>query len=228
MRPALWARLDPPKRVALMQRAWDSHHTAVRMRAQGFLYRQIGARLGLSVERSRQLCSPWAFRRYNKGPSPIEIWLSGPAGPAMEIIDYWRKHASREMPRMTIRILPILLLALPLAAHAADMSDCHAYANRGSAAALQALLAYPFIDVSAGRFLYRKAYTFCLNADEIPPLVFTPQEQPIVDGLLEPKPPPASVPATDETKPVEPQGKALCIKHGKRTIYRGKHWRCVK
>jgi len=220
MRPALWARLDPPKRVALMQRAWDSHHTAVRMRAQGFLYRQIGARLGLSVERSRQLCSPWAFRRYNKGPSPIEVWLSGPAGPAMEIIDFWRKHASREMPRMTIRILPVLLLlALPLAAHAAEPALCRAYATK-------------MLNLHM-TWLWNRAYSGCLMLEEDDPQppdnvegmlrVLTPVE-PVMPSPL-PRPQPA---APVVLTPPALTGQPLCVKHGKRTIYRGKHWRCVK
>lgn len=149
----------------------------------------------------------------------------------------WATNYQQRHNRSALVLTLVLLFTLvPFVGHSAEMSDCHTYANRGSAAALQQLLEFPWIDVSAGRFLYRKAYTFCLNADEIPPLVFTPQEQPIVDGLLpepkpRPEPPPASVPAIDpaeEAKPAEPPGKALCIKHGKRTVYRGKHWRCVK
>jgi len=106
-----------------------------------------------------------------------------------------------------------LLAMLPLAAHAADMSDCHAYANRGSAAALRQLILFPFLaDPSVGRFLYRKAYSYCLNADEVPVLAFTAEEQPIVDGLPaptpRPEPPPASVPATDETAPVVAKGRS--------------------
>jgi hypothetical protein len=101
-------------------------------------------------------------------------------------------------------------------ARAADSHDCTVYANRGSAAALKQLLGFPFIDVAAGRFLYRKAYTFCLNQDELPELVFTPEEQPIVDGLPAPKPrpePPAgSVPAVGEEVEVGELGKEFTDK----------------
>lgn len=132
-----------------------------------------------------------------------------------------------------------LVWAIMSIARAADMTDCHAYANRGSAAALRQLLGMPFIDTSAGRFLYRRAYTYCLNSDEVPALVFTPEEQPIVDDAI-PLPrekPPGSVPTTDPaesnlgakvTPKVTPaKGEALCIKHGRRTVYSGLHWRCV-
>lgn len=105
-----------------------------------------------------------------------------------------------------------LLVMLPLASQAADMTDCKVYATRTSAMALKALLGIPFIDVSTGRFLFRKAYTFCVNADEVPALVFTEEEQPIVDGLpapkLRPEPPPASVPAVDVKPEPEPVGKS--------------------
>jgi hypothetical protein len=124
-------------------------------------------------------------------------------------------------------------------AHSADMNDCKVYATRGSAAALKALLAFPFIDVAAGKFLFRKAYSFCINSDELPEMTFTAEEQPIVDGRITPLPPmkpEGVVPATDPADPVpvvepaepKPRGKALCIKHGKRTVYKGRHWRCVK
>jgi len=52
-----------------------------------------------------------------------------------------------------------LLALLPLTAHAAEMNSCKVYANRGSAIALRQLLGLPFIDPTAGKFLYRKAYT---------------------------------------------------------------------
>lgn len=139
-------------------------------------------------------------------------------------------------------VLAVILVVVTLSitrARAADLSDCHAYANRGSAAALQQLLRFPFIDVAAGRFLYRKAYSFCLLQDEVPQLVFTPEEQPIVDGEVTPLPPmkpEGVVPATDPADPVPAPaevtpaltGKPLCVKYGKRTVYHGKHWRCQK
>jgi hypothetical protein len=147
-----------------------------------------------------------------------------------------------------------LLALLPLTAHAADMSDCHAYANRGSAAALRALLNFPFIDPAAGKFLYRKAYSYCLLQDDLPEMQFTPEEQPIIDMVpmlkppTRPEPAPGSVPATDAADapaevPVAPRVKKAraasatvawgspqptCIKVGMRTVYAGRHWRCQK
>jgi hypothetical protein len=71
-------------------------------------------------------------------------------------------------------------------------------------------------------------------------MTFTEEEQPIVDGRITPLPPmkpegvvPATDPLDEAPAPVvepapAPEGKALCIKHNKRTVYRGKHWRCVK
>jgi hypothetical protein len=93
-----------------------------------------------------------------------------------------------------------IIVATMNVVRAADMGDCKTYAARGSAAALKALLSFPFIDVASGKFLYRKAYTFCVNADEMPVMVFTPEEQPIVDGRVTPFPPmkpEGSVPATE-------------------------------
>ena len=142
-------------------------------------------------------------------------------------------------------ILVWTILTIATFARAADMTDCHAYANRGSAAALRQLLDLPFIDASAGRFLYRRAYTYCLNSDEVPSMTFTVEEQPIVDGAI-PIPrekPPGLVPATDPSaitekapsnlrpkvnpKVTPAKGEALCISHGRRTVYNGLHWRCV-
>jgi hypothetical protein len=141
-----------------------------------------------------------------------------------------------------------LLALLPLTAHAAEMNSCHIYANRGSALALRQLLGFPFIDVAAGRFLYRKAYSFCLLQDETPTFTFTPEEQPIVDGqvvVFPPMKPDGVVPATDATDatdapadvPVAPKAKAsktastdqaLCTRNGLRTVYTGHRWRCRK
>jgi hypothetical protein len=145
-----------------------------------------------------------------------------------------------------------LLALLPLTANAADMTDCHAYANRGSGAALRALLNFPFIDPAAGRFLYRKAYSYCLLQDELPEMQFTPEEQPIIDMVPmlkpqpRPEPVPGSVPATAPAEPVAPaapkvkKAKAAsatvawgspqptCNKVHLRTVYTGRHWRCLK
>lgn len=137
-----------------------------------------------------------------------------------------------------IVILIVAILAIPRA-RAADLADCHAYANRGSAAALRQLLGFPFIDVAAGRFLYRKAYSFCLLQDEVPAFTFTPEEQPIVDGQVVTFPPmkPAGVVPAEDSKPVPADqpaatpaltGQPLCVKHGMKTAYKGKRWRCVK
>jgi len=137
-----------------------------------------------------------------------------------------------------------LLALLPLTAHAADLSYCKTYANRMSAMALQRLVGVPFIDVSTGRFLYRKAYSSCLLVDDEPPMILSETQQPLIDGMpsppTRPEPPPGSVPATDATDapadvpvaPVAPKAKAtkpdqpLCTRHGKRTVYKGTHWRC--
>jgi hypothetical protein len=116
-------------------------------------------------------------------------------------------RAARLLSTVLSVALVLELMAYAIA-HSADVTDCNAYANRGSAAALQQLLRFPFVDVAAGRFLYRKAFTFCVNSDEMPPLVFTPEEQPIVDGM--PTPPtrpelvPGSVPATDKVEATPP------------------------
>jgi hypothetical protein len=137
------------------------------------------------------------------------------------------------------------LIFVATTAHAADVTDCRTYANRGSAAALKALLDMPFVDVGVGRFLYRKAWSYCVNADEVPPMTFTAEEQPIVDDAI-PLPkakPPGSVPAVDPQDepiggnlPLAPskvrvkaaaKGEALCIRHGKKTVYHGRSWRCV-
>jgi hypothetical protein len=145
-------------------------------------------------------------------------------------------------------LIPILISA---PTQAADMKDCKTFANRGSAAALRQLIDFPFIDVAVGRFLYRKAYSFCLNADELPSMVFTPEEQPIVDDAI-PTPiprekPPGSVPAVDPSEDEQVRGnlplapskskkvadpgsgdQPLCVRHKMKTVYQGKHWRCRK
>ena len=54
-------------------------------------------------------------------------------------------------------------------AGAAELNYCKIYANRMSAMALQRLVGVPFVDVSTGRFLYRKAYSSCILAEEEPP-----------------------------------------------------------
>jgi hypothetical protein len=151
----------------------------------------------------------------------------------MEIVDWWRKRPKPKfLYEMTIRVCALVLLVmLPLAAHAADMDGCSSYATQTSAAALRRLLGVPWVDVAAGRFLYRKAYTYCLNADEVPPLVFSPEQQPIVDGLPtpapRPEPPPAAAPAAAPAA-TAPKGQPqpLCVRYGKRTVYNGKQWRC--
>jgi hypothetical protein len=124
------------------------------------------------------------------------------------------------------------------------MTTCKIYANRGSAFALRQLLGLPFIDDAAGKFLFRKAYSYCVLQDEVPELTFTHEEQPIVDGLPPPAPPvrPGSVPATDPADapvdaPAAPKAKAtktastdqaLCVRHHMRTVYTGRHWNCRK
>jgi hypothetical protein len=161
--------------------------------------------------------------------------------------DYQQRHNRSVL----VAVLLIVFVAIPFAGHSADMPGCHVYANRGSAAALRALLDFPFIDPSAGRFLYRKAYSFCVLQDEVPEMRFTVEEQPIIDMIPMLKPPPrpdpvpGSVPATDATDapadapvaPVAPKAKAtksagadqaLCLSHNMRTIYTGLHWRCRK
>jgi len=140
-----------------------------------------------------------------------------------------------------------LLALLPLTAHAAEISTCKVYANRGSAFALRQLLGLPFVDDAAGKFLFRKAYSYCVLQDEMPTLNFTAEEQPIVDGLPPPAPParPGSVPATDPADtpvdaPVTPKAKRvtatktasadqpLCTSHHMRTVYHGRSWNCRK
>jgi hypothetical protein len=142
-----------------------------------------------------------------------------------------------------MRVLALLAL-LPLTAHAADISYCRTFASRMSAQALHQLIGIPFVNVATGRFLYRQSYTFCVNADEEPPIVFSEEQQPIVDGLPPPSPPvrPGSVPATDPADapaeaPAAPKAKAtktagadqaLCVRHHMRTVYHGLHWNCRK
>jgi hypothetical protein len=135
---------------------------------------------------------------------------------------------------VAIVFLIVAILAIPRA-RAADLDDCKAYANRGSALALRQLLGFPFVDVAAGRFLYRKAYSFCLLQDETPAFTFTPEEQPIVDGQVVMFPPMkpvevAPVGLVETTKPPAPAltGEPLCVKHGMRTAWKGKRWRCVR
>lgn len=132
------------------------------------------------------------------------------------------------------------------AVSAAEMNACHAYANRTSALALRALLNVPSVDASVGVFIYRKAYSYCLNADEVPQLVFTPEEAPIVAGVIPPGTLPATgleesrgrLPLTRSVSPTSPTAspkvvsadtdQPLCIKHNMKTVYRGKSWRCRK
>jgi hypothetical protein len=97
-------------------------------------------------------------------------------------------------------IVAVLLVALVRAGHAADMGYCKVYAARSSAEVLRRLIGIPFIDETAGRFLFRKGYTYCLNSDEDPPIIMTPTEAPLLD------PAPGSIPATDDpTPPPEPK-----------------------
>lgn len=93
-----------------------------------------------------------------------------------------------------------LVLALTNAAHPAEMNTCKVYATRSSAEALRRLVGIPFIDVAAGRFLYRKAYTYCLNADEAPPIVVSETVAPLLEpgsvgATADPTPSPPSKPA---------------------------------
>ena len=66
------------------------------------------------------------------------------------------------------------------------------------------------MDVSTGRFLYRKAYSSCLLVDDEPPMILSEEQQPLIDGMpsppMRPEPVPGSVPATDkvEAKPAPP------------------------
>lgn len=85
-------------------------------------------------------------------------------------------------------------------ARPAEMGYCKVYAARSSAEVLRRLIGIPFVDEAAGRFMWRKAYSSCLNADEEPPIIVTPTQAP----LLEPEP--GSLPATDDpTPPPEPK-----------------------
>jgi hypothetical protein len=126
------------------------------------------------------------------------------------------------------------------------MNDCRTYANRTSALALRALLNIPSIDASVGVFIFRKSYAFCLNADEVPPLVFTPEEAPIVADLIPPGTLPATgleesrgrLPLTRSVSPTSPTAspkvvsadtdQPLCLKHGMKTVYKNRSWRCRK
>jgi hypothetical protein len=141
-----------------------------------------------------------------------------------------------------------LLALIPLAAHSAEVSYCNVYATRVSALALRQLIGIPDVDASTGRFLWRKSYTACVNADEKPPIPLSTEEQPIVDGrvvVFPPMKPDGVVPATDATDatdapadvPVAPKAKAsktastdqaLCTRNGLRTVYTGHRWRCRK
>jgi hypothetical protein len=140
-----------------------------------------------------------------------------------------------------------LLALLPLTAHAAEVSYCNVYATRVSALALRQLIGIPDVDASTGRFLWRKSYTACVNADEKPPIPLSAEEQPIVDGrvvVFPPMKPAGAVPATDTidapadvpVAPVAPKAatktastdQPLCAKHGLRTVYSGKRWNCRK
>ena len=102
-------------------------------------------------------------------------------------------------------------------ADAAELTYCKIYANRMSAMALQRLIGVPFIDASTGKFLYRKAYSSCLLADEEPPIVLSEEQQPLIDGMpsppTRPEPVQGSVPATDPADapvavPIAPAPKA--------------------
>lgn len=145
-----------------------------------------------------------------------------------------------------VAVTVALLLLFGGFANAADMGYCKVYANRMSAMALQRLVGVPFIDVSTGRFLYRKMYSACLNSDEMPEIILSEEQQPLIDGMptppMRPEPVPGSVPATDATDipaaiPVAPKAKAkvtkastdqpLCTRHGKKTLYNGRKWRCI-
>jgi hypothetical protein len=146
---------------------------------------------------------------------------------------------------MIVRTLALVVL-LPLTAHAADSSYCRVYANRMSAMTLQRLVGVPFVNVATGRFLYRQAWTSCLNSDEEPEIVLSETQQPLIDGMpTPPMRPEGSVPATDPADapaevpvaPVAPKAKAtktastdqpLCVRHHMRTVYHGLHWNCRK
>ena len=137
-------------------------------------------------------------------------------------------------------------MLIPFSAQAADMLNCKTYANRTSALALRALLNIPSIDASVGVFIFRKSYSYCLNADEVPPLVFTPEEAPIVAGVIPPGTLPATgaeesrgrLPLTRSASPISPTAspkvvsadtdQPLCLKHGMKTVYKNRSWRCRK
>jgi hypothetical protein len=112
-----------------------------------------------------------------------------------------------------------------------------------SAMTLQRLVGVPFVNVATGRFLYRQAWTSCLNSDEEPEIVLSETQQPLIDGMpTPPMRPEGSVPATDPADapaevPAASKARAtrtastdqpLCTKHGMRTVYHGRSWNCRK
>lgn len=99
-------------------------------------------------------------------------------------------------------------------AHAADPALCRPYA----AVTAQAQV----------KRLWLQSYTACINADEVPPVEVPPDAAPIIDAM-----PPGEAPASGPLpvqKPVPKvaAGEPLCVKHGMKTVYNGKHWRCIK
>jgi len=106
-------------------------------------------------------------------------------------------------------VVTVMTLSTP--AFGASMEYCRPYA----AQAAEMLMKYVWL----------RAYTSCLNYDEEPKL---PTSQATLFQLI--PPPPGSVPATAAPKevPVADNGKALCIKHNMRTVYKGRSWRCTK
>lgn len=79
------------------------------------------------------------------------------------------------LPLYSFMLFAILMAFVALAliitltpARPAEMSYCKVYAARSSAEALRRLIGIPFIDTSAGRFLWRKASSRVL-ASSTPP-----------------------------------------------------------
>jgi hypothetical protein len=111
-----------------------------------------------------------------------------------------------------------LLALLPLAAQAAEPALCRAYATKMLNEHMQ--------------WLWNRAYSSCLLLEED-----DPQPPDNAEGMLRvltpvepvmPSPPPRPQPPPIVLTPPALTGQPLCVKQGKRTVYKGKHWRCVK
>ena len=136
----------------------------------------------------------------------------------------------------------LFFVMIPIVGHSAEMSFCRVYATRVSALALRQLIGIPNVDAATGKFLWRKSYSACVNADEQPPIPLSAEEQIVVGGMPSPPVRPGSVPATDPADtpvdaPAAPKAKAtktasadqpLCTRHGMRTVYHGRSWNCRK